>query len=95
MSTVEWISLITKSFIKNINHKNYFITHVISNSMVLLNLLVHKISILIPIPETTVDKSNGINAVCHRWTSSPYGSMLSSSALTYIISAHHLCLLTF
>lgn len=46
MSTVEWISLITKSFIKNINHENYFITHVISNSMVLLNLLVHKISIL-------------------------------------------------
>ena len=26
----------------------------------------------IPIPKTTVDKSNGENAVCHRWTSSPY-----------------------
>ncbi|MBQ6943317.1 MAG: hypothetical protein IJN43_03200 [Ruminococcus sp.] len=48
-----------------------------------------------PIPKTTADKSNGINDVCRRWTSSPYGSMLSSSALTYIISAHHLCLLTF
>ncbi|MBQ6943576.1 MAG: hypothetical protein IJN43_04515 [Ruminococcus sp.] len=50
---------------------------------------------LIPIPKTTVDKSNGINVVCHRWTYSPYDSMLSSSALTYSISAHHLCLLTF
>ena len=31
-----------------------------------------KVKFLIPIPETTVDKTNGINAVCHRWTSSPY-----------------------
>ena len=49
----------------------------------------------IPIPKTTVDKFNGINAVCHRWTFSPYDSMLSSPSLTYSISAHHLCLLTF
>ena len=38
------------------------------------------VSELIPIPKTTVDKSNGINAVCRRWTSLPYGSMLSSLA---------------
>ena len=28
--------------------------------------------IIIPIPKTTVDKSNGRNTVCRRWTSSPY-----------------------
>ena len=54
----------------------------------LLIISLAAVGILIPIPKTTVDKSNGINAACHRWTSSPYRQY----AFVVRLDIQHFCL---